>query len=235
MKLLLSLYETSVRPDFEMDVALDPEVGAEISEILGRAEQLPAVKDDQSLAVCIETGKEVKALVNGLEESREALKKPFLHACRAIDDAARKARAKLGEVYADLMSAAAIYESAQKQKREAEKAKHEAELERLARQAHQEKDEQKRNKLIQQAQDAALAANALNQSSKGMALIKAYRFEIENLDEIWKFNRKLLKIELSQSACMDMVRMLRDSGAKGIEIPGIRVIEENKARITGAR
>jgi hypothetical protein len=235
MELSLSLYNQTPTPPVELQITLDEETRADIAEILQRAEELPAVKDDESLAVCIETGKEVKALVNGLEESRESLKKPFLHACRAIDDAARKARAKLGEAYADLMSAAAIYESAQKQKREAEKAKHEAQLERLARQAHAETDEAKRAELIRQAQDAAIAANKVTQSSTGMALTKTYKFEIENLDEVWNFNRKLLKIELSQSACMDLVRAMRDGGAKEYKIPGVRICEVIGARVSGGK
>jgi hypothetical protein len=235
MDLALSLYQPAPPPAFDLAISLDPESAAEVSECLRACEQLPDVKDDQSLSVCIETGKEVKALINGIEESREGLKKPFLQACRAIDDAARKARAKLGEAYADLMSAAAIYESAQKHKREAEKAKHEAQLERLAKQAHQEKDEQKRDKLIQQAQDAAIAANKVTQSTSGMTLTKSYKFEIENLDEVWKFNRRLLKVELSQSACMDVVRMLKESGAKELLIPGIRITEIIGARVAGTK
>jgi hypothetical protein len=235
MELSLSLYNQTPAPPVELQITLDEETRADIAEVLQRAEELPAVKDDESFFVCIETGKEVKTLVNAIEQSRESLKKPFLNACRAIDDAARKARSKLGEAYADLMSAAAIYESAQKQKREAEKAKHEAELERLARQAHGEADEAKRAELINQAQAAALAANALTQSSKGMALTKSYKFEIENLDEVWKFNRKLLKIELSQSACMDLIRTMRDGGAKEYKIPGIKVTEITGARVSGGK
>jgi hypothetical protein len=235
MELTLSLYEPQPSPSFELEITLDPESAAEVSECLRACEQLPEVKDDRSLAVCIEQGKEVKALINAIEQSRESLKKPFLTACRAIDDSARKARAKLGEVYADLMSAAAIYESAQKKKREAEKAKHEAELERLARQAHGEADEAKRAELIKQAQDAALAANKAAAPTSGMALTKSYKFEIENLEEVWKFNRRLLKIELSQSACMDLVRAMRDGGAKEYKIPGIKVTEITGARVSGGK
>jgi hypothetical protein len=235
MELTLSLYQQTPAPPVELQITLDEETRADIAEVLQRAEALPAVKDDESLGVCIEMGKEVKALVNGLEESRESLKKPFLHACRAIDDSARKARAKLGEAYADLMSAAAIYESAQKQKREAEKAKHEAQLERLARQAHAEADEAKRAELIRQAQDAALAANKAMQPTSGMALTKSYKFEIENLEEVWKFNRRLLKIELSQSSCMDLIRAMRDGGAKEYKIPGIKVTEITGARVSGTK
>jgi hypothetical protein len=235
MELTLSLYQQTPTPPVELQITLDEETRADIAEILHRAEELPAVKDDQSLSVCIETGKEVKALINALEQSRESLKKPFLHACRAIDDAARKARAKLGEVYADLMSAAAIYESAQKQKRDQERLRHEAELERLAKQAHQEKDEQKRNELIQQAQAAALAANKAVQPTSGMALTKSYKFEIENIEEVWKFNRRLLKVELSQSSCMDLIRAMRDGGAKEYKIPGIKVTEITGARVSGTK
>jgi hypothetical protein len=235
MELSLSLYNQTPAPPVELQITLDEETRADIAEVLQRAEELPAVKDDQSLSVCIETGKEVKALINGIEESRETLKKPFLHACRAIDDSARKARTKLGEVYADLMSAAAIYESAQKQKREAEKAKHEAQLERLARQAHGEADEAKRAELIRQAQDAAIAANKAVQPTSGMALTKSYKFEIENLEEVWKFNRRLLKIELSQSSCMDLIRAMRDGGAKEYKIPGIKVTEVTGARVSGGK
>jgi hypothetical protein len=235
MELSLSLYNQTSAPPVELQITLDEETRADIAEVLQRAEELPAVKDDQSLSICIETGKEVKALVNGIEESRETLKKPFLHACRAIDDAARKARSKLGEAYADLMSAAAIYESAQKQKRDAEKAKHEAQLERLARQAHGEADEAKRAELIRQAQDAAIAANKAVQPASGMALTKSYKFEVENLEEVWKFNRRLLKIELSQSACMDLIRAMRDGGAKEYKIPGIKVTEITGARVSGGK
>jgi hypothetical protein len=235
MELSLSLYNQTPAPPVELQITLDEETRADIAEILQRAEELPAVKDAESLAVCILTGKELKTLINGLEDSRESLKKPFLHACRAIDDSARKARAKLGEVYADLMSAAAIYESTQKQKREAEKAKHEAELERLARQAHVEVDEAKRAELIRQAQDAALAANKAVQPTSGMALTKSYKFEIEDLDEILKFNRRLLKIELSQSGCMDVIRAMKDSGAKEYKIPGIKVTEITGARVSGTK
>jgi hypothetical protein len=235
MELALSLYHSPEPPPaFDLAISLDPESAAEVSECLRMCEHLPEVKDDQSLAICIDAGKEVKALINAIEQSRESLKKPFLYACRAIDDSARKARAKLGEAYADLMSAAAIYESAQKQKREEEKAKHEAELERLARQAHAEADEAKRAELIRQAQDAAIAANKAVQPVQGMALTKSYKFEIENLDEILRFNRKLLKIELSQSACMDLVRTMRDGGAKEYKIPGIKVTEITGARVSGA-
>jgi hypothetical protein len=236
MELALSLYEQAPPPpSFELAISLDPESAAEVSECLRMCEQLPEVKDDQSLAICIEQCREVKSLINAIEQSRESLKKPFLHACRAIDDSARKARAKLGEAYADLMSAAAIYESAQKQKREAEKAKHEAQLERLARQAHAEADEAKRAELIRQAQDAAIAANKAVQPTSGMALTKTYKFEIENLEEVWKFNRKLLKIELSQSACMDLIRTMRDGGAKEYKIPGIKVTEITGARVSGGK
>jgi hypothetical protein len=235
MELSLSLYAPEPPPAFELAISLDPESAAEVSECLRMCEQLPEVKDDQSLAICIDAGKEVKSLINAIEQSRESLKKPFLHACRAIDDSARKARAKLGEAYADLMSAAAIYESAQKQKREEEKAKHEAELERLARQAHGEADEFKRAELINQAQAAALAANKAVQSVQGMALTKSYKFEIENFEEVWKFNRRLLKIELSQSACMDLIRTMRDGGAKEYKIPGIKVTEITGARVSGTR
>jgi hypothetical protein len=236
MKLTLSLYEqqTPVAP-VDLQISLDEETRADIAEVIARVEQLPAVKDDHSLGICIDAGKEVKGIINALEQSRESLKKPFLQACRAIDDSARKARAQLGEVYADLMSAAAIYESAQKQKREAEKAKHEAELERLARQAHAEVDEAKRAELIAQAQDAALAANKAVQPTSGMALTKSYKFEIENLDEILRFNRRLLKIELSQSACMDLIRTMRDGGAKEYKIPGIKVTEITGARVSGTK
>jgi hypothetical protein len=235
MKLALSLYEPAPPPAFELAISLDPESAAEVSECLRACEQLPEVKDDQSLAICIEQCKEVKSLINAIEQSRESLKKPFMHACRAIDDSARRARSKLGEAYADLMSAAAIYESAQKQKREAEKAKHEAQLERLARQAHNEADEAKRAELIRQAQDAAIAANKTMQPTSGMALTKSYKFEIENLEEVWKFNRKLLKIELSQSSCMDLIRTMRDGGAKEYKIPGIRVTEITGARVSGTK
>jgi hypothetical protein len=235
MELALSLYPQTPAPPIELQITLDEETRADIAEVLQRVEELPAVKDDESFAVCIETGKEVKTLVNAIEQSRESLKKPFLHACRAIDDAARKARAKLGEAYADLMAAAAIYESAQKQKREAEKAKHEAELERLARQAHVEVDEAKRAELIARAQQAAVEANKAVQPTSGMALTKSYRFEIENLDEVWKFNRRLLKIELSQSSCMDLIRAMRDGGAKEYKIPGIKVTEITGARVSGGK
>jgi hypothetical protein len=235
MELSLSLYAPAPPPAFELAISLDPESAAEVSECLRMCEQLPEVKDDQSLAICIDAGREVKSLINAIEQSRESLKKPFLHACRAIDDSARKARAKLGDAYADLMSAAAIYESAQKQKREEEKAKHEAELERLARQAHAEADEAKRAELIRQAQDAAIAANKAVQPASGMALTKSYKFEIENLEEVWKFNRRLLKIELSQSACMDLIRTMRDGGAKEYKIPGIKVTEITGARVSGAK
>jgi hypothetical protein len=232
VELNLSLYQQAP-PPFDLTITLDEETRADIAEVLQRAEQSPEVKDDQSLAVCIEQAKEIKLLINGIEESRESLKKPFLLACRVIDDAPRKARAKLGEAYADLMSAAAIYESAQKQKREAEKSKHEAQLERLARQAHAEADEAKLAELIRQAQDAAIAANKVTQSSTGMALTKSYKFEIENLEEVWNFNRRLLKIELSQSACMDLIRMMRDGGATEYKIPGIKVTEITGARVSG--
>jgi hypothetical protein len=236
MELSLSLYaQPAPPPAFELAISLDPESAAEVSECLRACEQLPEVKDDQSLGICIEQGKEVKSLINGIEQSRESLKKPFLHACRAIDDAARKARAKLGEAYADLMSAAAIYESAQKQKRDAEKAKHEAEIERLARQAHAESDEAKRAELIRQAQEAAIAANKAVQPTSGMALTKSYKFEIENLEEVWKFNRRLLKIELSQSSCLDLIRTMRDGGAKEYKIPGIKVTEITGARVSGTK
>jgi hypothetical protein len=133
------------------------------------------------------------------------------------------------------MSAAAIYESAQKQKRAAEAARHEAELERLARQAHAEPDEARRAELIRQAQDAAIAANKAVQPASGMALIKTYKFEIQDLDEVWKFNRRLLKIELSQSSCMDLIRAMRDGGAKEYKIPGIKVTEITGARVSGAK
>jgi hypothetical protein len=235
MNLTLSLYNPAQAPPVELQITLDEETRAEIAEVLQRSEELPAVKDDTSLALCVDTSREIKGLINALEESRELLKKPFLHACRAIDDAARKARFRLGENYADLMSAAAIYESAQKQKRDAEKAKHEAELERLARQAHAEADEVKRAELINQAQAAALAANKAVQPTSGMALTKSYKFEIENVDEVWKFNRKLLKIELSQSACMDLVRAMRDGGAKEYKIPGVKVTEIVGARVSGSK
>jgi hypothetical protein len=233
MELSLSLYNQTPTPLVELQITLDEETRADIAEVLQRAEELPAVKDDQSLSVCIETAKEVKTLVNGLEESREGLKKPFLHACRAIDDAARKARAKLGEAYADLMSAAAIYESTQKQKREQERLRHEAELERLARQAHAEVDEAKRAELIARAQQEAVEANKAVQPASGMALTKSYKFEIQDLDEILRFNRRLLKIELSQSACMDLIRTMRDGGAKEYKIPGIKVTEITGARVSG--
>jgi hypothetical protein len=235
MELALSLYEPAPPPSFELAISLDPESAAEVSECLRACEQLPEVKDDQSLAICIEQGKEVKALINSIEQSRESLKKPFLQACRAIDDAARKARAKLGEAYADVMSAAAIFEGVRRKEREDEKRKHEAELERLARQAHGEADEAKRAELIRQAQDAALAANKVTQSTSGMALTKSYKFEIENLDEVWKFNRRLLKVELSQSSCLDLIRAMRDGGATEYKIPGIKVTEITGARVSGAR
>jgi uncharacterized protein with PIN domain len=196
---------------------------------------LPQVKDDQSLAVCIEQGKEVKALINGIEESREALKKPFLKACWLIDDSAKRARAKLEDAYQNVMSAVAIFEGVRRKEREEEKAKHEAELERLAKQANREQDEAKRAELIRQAQDAAIAANKVVQPVQGMALTKSYKFEIESLDEIWKFNRKLLKIELSQSACMDMIRAMRDANVKEYKIPGIKVTEITGARVSGVR
>jgi hypothetical protein len=235
MEVSLSLYNQTPAPPVELQITLDEETRADIAEVLQRAEALPAVKDDQSLSVCIEMGKEVKALVNGIEESREGLKKPFLHACRAIDDAARKARAKLGEVYADLMSAAAIYESAQKEKRNQERLRHEAELERLAHQAYHETDEAKRVELIARAQQAAVEANKAVQPTSGMALTKSYKFEIQDLDEILRFNRRLLKIELSQSACMDLIRTMRDGGAKEYKIPGIKVTEITGARVSGSK
>jgi hypothetical protein len=133
------------------------------------------------------------------------------------------------------MSAVAIFEGVRRKEREEEKAKHEAELERLARQAHNETDEGKKAELIRQAQDAGIAANKVVQPVAGMALTKSYKFEIESLQEVWKFNRKLLKIELSQSACMDLVRTMRDAGAKQIQIPGIKVTEVTGARVSGAR
>jgi hypothetical protein len=68
-----------------------------------------------------------------------------------------------------------------------------------------------------------------------MALTKSYKFEIENLEEVWKFNRRLLKIELSQSACMDLIRTMRDGGAKEFKIPGIKVTEITGARVSGAK
>jgi hypothetical protein len=233
MELTLGLYQQTPAPPIELQITLDEETRADIAEVLQRAEELPAVKDDQSLSVCIETGKEVKALINGIEESREGLKKPFLHACRAIDDAARKARAKLGEAYADLMSAAAIYESAQKEKRNQERLRHEAELERLAKQAHQEKDEQKRNELIQQAQDAALAANALNLSGKGMRLTKHYEFILEDVAEVLRFNRGLLTITVNKLACQDLIRTMKAAGTKQFSIPGMKIVETEVASVSG--
>jgi hypothetical protein len=235
MELALSFYEAPPSPTFDLAISLDPESAAEVSECLRACEQLPAVKDDQSLAICIEQGKEVKALINGIEESRESLKKPFLKACRLIDDSAKRARAKLEEAYQNVMSAVAIFEGVRRREREAEKAKHEAELARLARQAHNEADEAKRAELIRQAQDAALAANKVVQPVQGMALTKSYKFEIEDLDEIWKFKRSLLKIELSHAACMDVVRVMRDAGAREIQIPGVKVTEIVGARVAGAR
>jgi hypothetical protein len=235
MELALSLFEPAPPPTFDLAISLDPESAAEVSECLRACEQLPAVKDDQSLAICIEQAKEIKALINGIEESRESLKKPFLKACRLIDDSAKRARAKLEDAYQDVMSAVAIFEGVRRREREEEKAKHEAELAQLAKQAHNEADEAKRAELIRQAQDAALAANKVVQPVQGMALTKSYKFEIESLDEIWKFNRKLLKIELSQSACMDVVRMLKESGAKELLIPGIKVTEIVGARVAGGK
>jgi hypothetical protein len=233
MKLVLSLYQPQEPSNFEMEVALDPEVGAEISEILERVQALPEVKDDTSLALCIETSREVKSMINGIEESREALKKPFLHASRAIDDSARKARSKLGEAYADLMSAAAIYESAQKERRNQERLRHEAELERLAKQAHQEKDEQKRNELIQQAQDAALAANAVNLSGRGMRLTKHYEFILEDVAEVLRFNRGLLNVTVNKLACQDLIRTMKAAGTKQFSIPGMRIVETDQASVSG--
>jgi hypothetical protein len=233
MELSLSLYAPEPPPAVDLAINLDPESAAEVSECLRMCEQLPEVKDDQSLAICIDAGKEVKALINAIEQSRESLKKPFLHACRAIDDAARKARAKLGEAYADLMSAAAIYESAQKQKRDAEKARHEAELERLAKQAHGEADEAKRAELINQAQAAALAANALNQSSKGMRLVKHYEFILEDVAEVLRFNRGLLNITVNKLACQDLIRTMKAAGTKQFSIPGMRIVETDQASVSG--
>jgi hypothetical protein len=233
MELNLSVYQPQGPPPFDLTITLDEETRADIAEVLQRAEQLPEVKDDQSLSVCIEQAKEIKSLINGIEESRESLKKPFLLACRVIDDAPRKARAKLGEAYADLMSAAAIYESAQKQKREAEKAKHEAQLERLARQAHGEADEAKRAELIRQAQDAALAANAVNQSSKGMRLVKHYEFILEDVAEVLRFNRGLLSITVNKLACQDLIRTMKAAGTKQFSIPGMRIVETDQASVSG--
>jgi hypothetical protein len=235
MQLALSLYEPQPPPSFELAISLDPESAAEVSECLRACEQLPEVKDDQSLAVCIEQGKEVKTLINGIEESREALKKPFLKACRLIDDSAKRARAKLEEAYQDVMSAIAIFEGVRRKEREEERAKHEAELERLALQARREVDEAKKAELIRQAQDAGIAANKVMQPVQGMALIKSYKFELESVEEVLKFNRRLLKIELSQSACLDLVRAMKDSGAKEYKIPGVKVTEINGARVTGGK
>jgi hypothetical protein len=236
MELTLSVFAPeSLPPDFKLEISLDPETAVELSERFETWQALPAVRDDETMAVCLAGAKEIKGFMKALEQSREQLKKPFLAACRSIDGAAQGPRKSLEEIYENVVSAIAIFEGSRRIKRDEEKRQHEAALERLAKEAHREKDEAKRAELLARAQDEGIAANKLAQPIQGMALVKTYRFEIENLDEVWNFNRKLLKVELSQSACMDVVRMLKESGAKELLIPGIRITEIIGARVAGTK
>jgi hypothetical protein len=237
MNLTLSLHRPQV-PDLGINVSLDEDAGAEIAEVLESANNLPTIRDDRTLEICISKAAEVKALLSAIEESRVTFKQPFLKACQSIDAFAKRCSKSLTDLYADITTSIALYEGARRREREAEKARLEAEVAALAKAAHQAHnagDEQGRAQLIEQAQTAAIAANQVVQPTEGMSIRKQYRFEIENLEEVWKFNRRLLVCTINHAACMDLVRMMKEAGTTEFKIPGIKVIEETKAQIRGAR
>jgi hypothetical protein len=237
MNLELSLHRPQV-PQLGISVSLDEDAGAEIAEVLESAKYLPTIRDDHTLEICINKAAEVKALLSAIEESRTAFKQPFFRVGQTIDAFAKRCSKSLQDLYADITTSIALYEGARRREREAEKARLDAEVAALAQAAYQAQnagDEQGRAQLIEQAQTAAIAANQVVQPTEGMSLRKQYRFEIESLEEIWKFNRRLLVCTLNHAACMDLIRVMKDAGATEFKIPGVKVIEDTKAQVRGAR
>jgi hypothetical protein len=237
MNLTLSLHRPQI-PQFGINISLDEEAGAEIAEVLESAKDLPTIRDDHTLEVCINKAAEVKALLSAIEESRTAFKKPFFKAGQAIDDFAKRQSKFLQDLYADITTSIALYEGARRREREAEKARLEAEVAALAKAAHQAHNagnEQERAQLIEQAQTAAIAANKVVEPTSGMALTKQYEFILEDVHEVLRFNPNLLEIKVSHSRCMDLLRVMREANAKTFSIPGIRIVETIKAQVKGAR
>jgi hypothetical protein len=232
MDLALSLYQPAVPPTFDLAINLDPESAAEVSECLRACEQLPAVKDDQSLAGCVEVAGNVKSLLNGIEQSREQLKRPFLKACRIIDDAAKRSKKRLEDAYANVTSAIAIYESGRRLAREEEKRLLDIKTKELAREAFNEKDVEKRDQIMEQARAAAIEAQRTVEPVSGMRLAKKFTFKLIDADAVWKTNRHFLRVEIDHAAVMDAIRSMEERG-EPLSLPGIEITKIMQASVSG--
>jgi hypothetical protein len=234
MDLQLSLVRPQV-PELGITVSLDEDSGAEIAEVLSGAGDLPAIINESTLEVSIGKAAEIKGLLIGIEQSRTAFKQPFFRAGQSIDNFAKRCSKSLNDAYSEITSRIAVYEGKRRAAEAEERARLDAEVAVLAKAAHNAANEQERATLIEQAQTVAIAAGQVAQPVAGMALTKQYEFILEDVQEVLRFNKNLLDIKVSHSRCMDLIRVMKDSGTTTFQIPGIRIVESTKAQVRGAR
>lgn len=232
MKLQLSTYEP-VSPALDFELSLDEETGFDIAEAIAEAKTLPGIGDDKTLALCIEGARTLKRLLDGIESSRESLKGPIFRAGKKIDEFAKKVRAELEAAYGGLARRIAVYEAEVHEARMAEKAAKNREVEQLAKEAFDTPDAAKRDMLLAEARAKQIEAKAATAATQGMRMTERLTFELEDLMAVLAFEPKLLKIELSQSACLAMVRAMREAGAKEVAIPGIKITRTMVANVSG--
>lgn len=231
MELTLSLYGQEPPIELDFELSLDPESSIEIDEIIEKAEALEPIKDDEGLSKWIGLCGTIKSLLNGIEVSRESLKRPFLTAGQKIDGFARKQRSELEAVYQSLCRVIADFEALRHKERLAEKQRLGKEAYGLAQTAFAEENTESRDDLLAQAQQKQLEARAVTAPVAGLRIADHFEFEIEDIFQVLKFDADLLKIEINKSRCLELVRQLRAVGAREIKIPGIRVIQTMQASV----
>lgn len=107
----------SVTPSLNtVAIAVDPEAFAKKTDALKASGLVGAVLNPMDQEVAVEAMKRLKTLSNGTEEARKALKKPFLDAGKAIDDAASSFSAELEAEYSRLQKLVSDFQAAERRK-----------------------------------------------------------------------------------------------------------------------
>lgn len=236
-----------------VEIQVDPEFITARELALVAARDVVAVNDEFSQTCAVDALRELQDLAKTVEKSRTIFKAPVLALGRSIDAKAAELAADITTEAGRLQGLTAKYQDglrraaeAAERARLAEVARIEAE-QRAAAEAERKAKEDAQAAFTAQQQQEALAARQAEQAKlkaleresiavrttvvaapvkpAGLVVKSVCKFEVVNLEQLYKARPDLCRIEASTAAINEAMR----AGAR--EIPGLRIWEETKTEV----
>lgn len=211
----------------EVEVNLQPEAIQARDALLVRLSQATEVTDELDADYAADVLKEVTVAVKDMEATRKEVKAPVLDLGKRIDatakDFATSLKSEKTRIEKMLGSWEAnqrrIREEAQRKEREAQEA-----ARKEAEQALAEGDDEAAAKAADKIAESKAVVEASAHRPEGTAVRETYKFEVENLDALFKAAPHLCKIEPDNTA-------IRAAIKKSQSIAGLRIWKEAKSYV----